>query len=531
MKTNYAQLSTANQRQQATPAQVKNNAGGYVFRLSPMKQLERFLILGSDTPTYYQNAQALTVENARVVQECFAQFPRDTVDLIINIISNNRAIKIDPIIFSLAIGTLDPVIETRHMVYAAIPIVCKNASQMFMFVDYCDKLNKGWGRGLKNKIAAFYERQNPKGVAALAYQMIKYRQRNGFTHQRLLRLSHPKPGTAECANLYNWNLGKEYDYDMLPDVVKMYIDVNKNEKSFYSDLPWEAYPTERIPWSKLAPTMPYVAMVRNLNKFDLRPLSELENIIVKRLEEEKPQMHPFQIMWAWKTYSQGRGFLGSAIWEVNQRVSRALEHAYYNSFKYVKPSGERFFIAFDISGSMSSAFIRNTNISAIEASMAMALPIVKTEKRVVLKGFSNGAAASTRWGGAGVRNGPKNTWTNKSSGLCDVDIGTSPTLSTAIGNLPSWSGGGTDCSLPMIYAKEMKIDVDKFIIFTDNETWAGQMHPYQALKDYRKASGINAKMIVCGMTSTGFSIADPSDEGMLDIVGCDGNLPQLISSL
>ena len=55
------------------------------------------------------------------------------------------------------------------------------------------------------------------------------------------------------------------------------------------------------------------------------------------------------------------------------------------------------------------------------------------------------------------------------------------------------------------------------------------MHPYQALQRYRERSGIDARLIVVGMTSTGFSIADPDDPGMLDVVGFDAAVPNLIS--
>jgi 60 kDa SS-A/Ro ribonucleoprotein len=71
--------------------------------------------------------------------------------------------------------------------------------------------------------------------------------------------------------------------------------------------------------------------------------------------------------------------------------------------------------------------------------------------------------------------------------------------------------------------------VDAFIIYTDNETWAGNIHPAQALKKYRNKWNNNAKLIVVGMTSNGFSIADPNDRDMLDVVGFDTSVPQLMS--
>lgn len=82
----------------------------------------------------------------------------------------------------------------------------------------------------------------------------------------------------------------------------------------------------------------------------------------------------------------------------------------------------------------------------------------------------------------------------------------------------------------MIYAKDKKIEVDTFIVYTDNETWAGNVHPSHALNNYRRSSGIDAKMIVCGMCANSFTIADPNDAGMMDMAGFDSAAPQVIRS-
>jgi 60 kDa SS-A/Ro ribonucleoprotein len=39
------------------------------------------------------------------------------------------------------------------------------------------------------------------------------------------------------------------------------------------------------------------------------------------------------------------------------------------------------------------------------------------------------------------------------------------------------------------------------------------------------------RLCAVGMVSNGFSIADPADQGMLDVVGFDTATPQLISEL
>jgi 60 kDa SS-A/Ro ribonucleoprotein len=81
----------------------------------------------------------------------------------------------------------------------------------------------------------------------------------------------------------------------------------------------------------------------------------------------------------------------------------------------------------------------------------------------------------------------------------------------------------------MLYAAQQRLDVDAFVVYTDNETWGGKIHPIQALRVYRQTTGINAKLIVVGMTATQFTIADPSDSGMLDVVGFDASCPAIMA--
>ena len=80
----------------------------------------------------------------------------------------------------------------------------------------------------------------------------------------------------------------------------------------------------------------------------------------------------------------------------------------------------------------------------------------------------------------------------------------------------------------MQYALDRRLAVDAFVVLTDSEMWAGHVHPVQALRRYRERKGIPARLIVVGMVSNGFTIADPGDTGMLDVVGFDTAVPQLM---
>ncbi|MEL6525643.1 MAG: TROVE domain-containing protein, partial [Chloroflexota bacterium] len=49
-------------------------------------------------------------------------------------------------------------------------------------------------------------------------------------------------------------------------------------------------------------------------------------------------------------------------------------------------------------------------------------------------------------------------------------------------------------------------------------------------QQYRNATGIPARLIVVGMVANRFSIANPNDKGMLDVVGFDTAAPNVMSA-
>lgn len=89
--------------------------------------------------------------------------------------------------------------------------------------------------------------------------------------------------------------------------------------------------------------------------------------------------------------------------------------------------------------------------------------------------------------------------------------------------------GRTDCAQPTLWAIANRVrDVDVFVVYTDNETWVGKIHPVQALAQYRRKFNPQAKLVTVGMVSNGFSIADPNDAKMMDVVGFDTATPRVI---
>jgi 60 kDa SS-A/Ro ribonucleoprotein len=93
--------------------------------------------------------------------------------------------------------------------------------------------------------------------------------------------------------------------------------------------------------------------------------------------------------------------------------------------------------------------------------------------------------------------------------------------------------GSTDCALPYEWLINNRVKVGGVIVTTDSETGSsyhrGQRHPAQALKAYRTQFVHDCRSIVVGMTSNDFTIADPEDSGMMDVVGFDANAPGVMA--
>jgi 60 kDa SS-A/Ro ribonucleoprotein len=70
--------------------------------------------------------------------------------------------------------------------------------------------------------------------------------------------------------------------------------------------------------------------------------------------------------------------------------------------------------------------------------------------------------------------------------------------------------------------------MDAIVIITDNETWAGQEHPVQALYQYRQRINPKAKLVVMATVANSGIICDPADPLSIGVAGFDAAAPQLV---
>jgi 60 kDa SS-A/Ro ribonucleoprotein len=496
---------------------VPNAAGGAAFAVDDWARLDRFLVLGSEGGSYYAGELALTRANAAAVLRAIAADGARTVARIVAISEAGRAPKNDPALFALALAASAEDPATRRAALAALPRVARTGTHLFQFAGFVQG-SRGWGRSLRRAVGAWYTAQP---LDRLAHQLAKYRQRDGWSHRDLLRLAHPATTEPARAALLDWVCHNTVG-DALSPFVRAAVALARTTDGAEAaalvrahDLPREAVPTPLLNdpavWAALLQRMPLTALVRSLGKLTavgvIRPLGDHLPLVLSALADpdriRAARLHPLAILLALRTYAQGQGDRGSLRWEPVQAVVDALNAAFYTAFSAVEPTGRRLLLALDVSGSMAVGRVARSSLTPREASAAMALMTAATEPTTHIVGFSHEM----------------------------VPLGLSPSmrLDDAVRAVSGLPFARTDCAQPMLYALQRGLSVDAFVVYTDSETWAGTIQPVEALRQYRARTGIAAKLIVVGLVSNGFSIADPDDAGMLDVVGFDTAAPAVIA--
>lgn len=536
------------QTEKAAKGQKKNNAGGFSFVVTDKSRLERFLILGTDGGTYYVNEQKLTDKNIDFIVKLIKEDPELVLNTVVEVSASGRAYRNSYAIFVMALlfKHASKEYKSQGFLFNHFPQVARTSTHLFEFASYIEGLG-GWGRAKREAVANWYTSKTPD---QLAYQAVKYRQRDGWTHRDLFRLSHPKGVDQQIGNFI---LKGSVDPAESPKTIvgyQMAQDSKTNKDliqtlDLFKNLPWEAVPTEfhKSPelWKKLFENgqLQGQALLRQITR--LARLGMFKDMVFARdyanrlVDEEmiaKTRLHPIQYLLALIGHTEGQlprsGTRGTSMggfgyyggrqkdWTVSPILKDALNEGFYKAFKHVEPANKRTFIGVDVSGSMSSMAM-GIDLSCAQVAGAMAMTVARTEPYYDIRGFTSGNVRGGGWGRGG------------DNVLSDLSITANTELSDAMRKVQKSNFGSTDCSLPMEYAIENKLEIDTFVVITDNETYAGKRHPHVALEDYRQKSGINAKLVVMGMTATKFTIADPKDRGMLDVCGADSNTPKVVA--
>ena len=575
---------------------IRNDASGFVFKVDELTQLLRWLILGSDTGTFYRPGTSLTLDNLTLVRSLLATGQGlAVVKLVEDVFEKARAPRQDTTLMTLAVaarhGTATPSdMASREVRAAAWDVVRKlrTMTQVYSFLKYYQLAGSsgGWGALAKRAICDWFISHDARW---LTYQSHKYGSREGWTAADILRLVHLNAGkfqtpmqlavkaaaskrTDDLVRLPHGKIAEEtyaqkYDREVAAleaksggdavefGEVKAYLDAISELKDMITEdetlLPRviELVHLHRFTrefmqtWMLkhcvvheallLSPdgtkvTMPITALLRSLAVLTVKGVFgsyRVAKLVADHIQNRevlvRGHVHPVALLLAWATYKQGRGDKSSLTWDPHATIVAGLESAFRASYSTVAPTGKRIFHAFDGSGSMSCG-IAGLPITAAQATAVMGLCFSAAEDPDTQKFaiFSSGRSNHTY---------------DRSSGLTEFSFPPETTLDQTAQVTQKSDWGGTDCSLPIRTALDQfkasggkKGLFDAFVIYTDNDTWAGTEHVCQSLKKYRDATKIPAKLVVVATRATSATVADPKDPLTFELVGFDAQAPKLL---
>lgn len=565
------------------PGMVPNRAGGCVFEVTDRVLAKRFIVLGTVHGSYYADPEQLTGRAIDAIDRLLESGDGEwLVNKIVEVSRGGRAPKQDPGILALALALKTaPDHRTRRLAADAAPRVCRTLSTAMDLANALKGLGprpatEGWDRE-KPAIRSRAQRRAIAGCfaawardpARLAYQLIKYgraedNRRRGPEGSKgaiwraldLARLSHYRSKNPQADALMSWLHGRKaaglpaqvLAYEEVQHVAAVPANLSPHfDEKFVSTarakaaeriaelvrehrLPWECIPSEYVNLPSiqraLFEEMPVQTMIRQLGRLTAGGVFDAPSSVqmavgrlrdVERIREAR--VHPMAIYVAAMVYGSGHGINSEKTWKPVPEIKDALMATFLGAFRSLEPSGRHIVVGVDCSGSMVQHDVLDIpGFSAQEAAFIMAWVIAHAEPRARVVAFGTTAEEIE------LR-----------------DVHTLDDLRRRAREVRAHHNGGTDCSLPMLYALDRASwsDVDAFVLLTDEETWYSEtMHPIEALWQYRARWERPTRLVSAAMIANHYSLVNPApgqrravqdDAGVLAVTGFDAAAPAIVT--
>lgn len=187
---------------------TQNSTGG-PWEVNDKARLCRFLCYGSEGDIYTAREEGrVSLESAGALLAMLQEGRGvEVVEEIKRFAQDGRAVRLGPPFFALAVCSQHSELKTRQAAFKVLKEVCREPTHLFLFIQTKKELKEGmkcgiWGRALRKAVSDWYNEQDAMSLAAA---VTKCKQREGWSHQDLLKLCHTKP-TNEGASQHNEQL-------------------------------------------------------------------------------------------------------------------------------------------------------------------------------------------------------------------------------------------------------------------------------------------------------------------------------------
>lgn len=420
---------------------TRNHAGGPAYALSPKQALAQYVATGCLNHTFYASAEG-QLENvialaSQVEPEFVARVAlyarskghmKDTPALLVALLS-----VLSP---GLMAEVFDRVIDSPKMLRTFVQIMRSGVVG-----------RKSLGTLPKRLVLQWIEARSDD-------QLFRASVGNAPSLADVIRMVHPKPAGASRAALFGYLVGKPYDAEALPELVKAFEAFKANPSAFSAsdlpDVPMEmltSLPLEERHWAALARKASWQTLRMNLNTFTRHGVFADESAVAEAAAKlrdpqaiTKARVFPYQLMAA---------FVNAGS-EVPGPIKNALQDAMEVAIGNVPEVDGKVWVFPDVSGSMQSPVTGHrkgstTKVRCIDVAALVAAAIVRKNPDAGVLPFSDD--------------------------VVKVDINPRDSVMTNAQKLASLPAGGTNCSAPLVHLNQRKLAGDLLIYVSDNESW------------------------------------------------------------
>lgn len=274
----------------------------------------------------------------------------------------------------------------------------------------------------------------------------------------VIRMVHPKPASPSRRALFGYLVGREYNRDELPELVKGYEKFKRNTnpgKVPVPDVPFQlltSLPLTTKDWRQIARNASWQMTRMNLNTFLRHGVfedAEMIGVVANRLRNprliEQARVFPYQLLAAFANASA----------DVPHAVRDALQDAMELSIGNVPHVPGKVYVCVDVSGSMHSPVTgvregATTKVRCVDVAALVAAAILRRNPETEVIPFETKVVS--------CRLNPRDSVMTNARKLSSLPL------------------GGTNCSAPLVYLNGRKATGDLIVYVSDNESWVDSLH-------------------------------------------------------
>lgn len=471
-------------------ADAVNLAGGKAYSLEAKEALAQYAACGTFNGTFYATPQDNMNEVLGLLQKVEPEFVAKLA-----VYSREKAWMKDMPAFLIAYLSARDVSLAKRVFSHSIDNgrMVRNYAQMIR----SGKLGrKSFGSAMKKAIEAWFEAQTDERIFAASIG-------NDPSLADVIKMVHPRPSTPSRAALYAYLIGKEYNREDLPEIVRKFEDFKANpSKDNVPAIDFQFLTSMNLSdevWKKIAENATWHNARMNLNTFarhnvfnDREAIKKLASKLSNADMIRRSRVFPYQLLSTYLHFDAG-----STLGAIREALHDAMEISIENIPDFGDIGIE---IGIDVSGSMAD-------------------PITGRYASVVSKVRCIDVAALIA---SAIKRRGRNVGTYKFDTRCtEVSIDGRDTIMTNVGKIAA-VGGGTACSSFVKKLNDEQKKSDIVFIISDNMSWreyyVGSGTALQNEWKVYKRRNPNAKLILLDVAPN-TTTQGKSDKDILNIAG------------